>query len=73
MIQGNTKIKIGDTIIFQGPTTGVMEQEIISLEKNHKPIEVASKGEKVAVKVASDVKKNDEVYVYKKLGSRLKV
>ncbi|MCX6717810.1 MAG: U32 family peptidase [Candidatus Taylorbacteria bacterium] len=66
LIQGNTKIKIADTIIFQGPTTGVMEQEIISLEKNHKPIKIAGKGEKIAVKVTSDVKKNDEVYVYKK-------
>ncbi|MEI8123584.1 MAG: U32 family peptidase, partial [bacterium] len=73
LIQGNDQIKIGDTIIFQGPTTGVMEQEIISLEKNHKPIKIAGKGEKIAVKVTSDVKKNDEVYVYKKIGSRLKV
>jgi U32 family peptidase len=66
LIQGNDQIKIGDTIIFQGPTTGVMEQEIISLEKNHKPIKIAGKGEKIAVKVTYDVKKNDEVYVYKK-------
>jgi putative protease len=66
LIQGNDQIKIGDAVIFQGPITGVLEQKIVSLEKNHKSIKIASKGEKVAVKVENAVRKNDEVYVYKK-------
>ncbi len=63
----NTEIKIGDTIIFQGPTTGSVEAVIVSLEKNHKPIEAAEKGEKIAIKIDSLVRKNDEIYVMKKV------
>lgn len=66
LIQSNEKIKIGDTIIFQGPTTGVKEQKIVSLEKNHKSIKIAGKGEKIAIKVENIIRKNDEVYFYKK-------
>ena len=63
----NTKIKIGDTILFQGPTTGSIEAVIISLEKDHKPIKIAEKGEKIAIKLDSIVRENDEVYVMQKV------
>jgi putative protease len=63
----NNKIKIGDTIIFQGPTTGSVEAVIMSLENNHKPIKLAEKGEKIAIKIDSLVRENDEVYVMKKV------
>jgi tetratricopeptide (TPR) repeat protein len=35
IIRGNIKLKVGDTLIFQGPTTGSVEEKIISIEKNH--------------------------------------
>lgn len=67
IIQGNIKIKIGDTIIFQGPTTGSMEEKIMSMEKNHQSIEKAQKGEKIAIKIKFIVRKNDQVYLTKKI------
>lgn len=63
IIQGNQKIKIKDTIIFQGPTTGSVEEKIISIEKNHQSIKKAQKGEKIAIKVNCIVRKNDQVYL----------
>jgi putative protease len=62
----NAKIKIGDTILFQGPTTGSVEEKIISMEKNHELITKAEKGGKVAVKVRSVIGKNDLVYIMRK-------
>ena len=59
----NTKIKVGDTLIFQGPTTGSREEKVLSIEKNHKQINEANKGEKIAVKIKSLVREHDDVYV----------
>jgi putative protease len=63
----NTKIKIGDNILFQGPTTGSVEAVIVSLENNHKQVKDAKKGEKIAIKIDSLVRENDEVYVMQKV------
>lgn len=63
IIQGNKKIKKGDTIIFQGPTTGSIEEKILSIEKNHQLITKVKKGEKIALGISSIVRKNDEVYL----------
>ncbi len=65
LIQGNSKIKIDDTLIFQGPKTGSYEEKISSIEKDHKKISFASQGEKIAIKINSVVRKNDEVYLVK--------
>ncbi|MFA6797151.1 MAG: peptidase U32 family protein [Candidatus Paceibacterota bacterium] len=61
----NTRIKIGDNLIFQGPTTGSKEQEVISLEKENKQIKKAERGERVALKINFVVRKNDQIYVVK--------
>ncbi|MFA5934817.1 MAG: peptidase U32 family protein [Candidatus Paceibacterota bacterium] len=61
----NTKVEIGDTLIFQGPTTGSIEEKVVSLEKDNKQIEKAERGEKVAVSVSSIVRKNDQIYIIK--------
>lgn len=66
LIQGSVKVKIGDLLLFQGPTTGSKEEKIISLEKDHKAITEATGGEKVALKVTATVRKNDEVYIIRK-------
>lgn len=65
IIQANKNIKIGDDLIFQGPTTGSREEKIISMEKNHFSIKKASQGEKIAIKISAMVRKNDEVYLVK--------
>jgi putative protease len=65
-IQGSSNVKIGDTIVFQGPTTGSVEEKISSIENNHKQVKVAKKGEKVAIKINSVVREHDQVYLLKK-------
>jgi len=43
----NNPLKIGDMILFQGPTTGSLETEVTSLEINHQPVKEAEKGQKL--------------------------
>ena len=59
------KVKLNDTIMFQGPTTGVVEQKISSMEKNHKKINKAKKGERIALKTKNKVRENDKVFLIK--------
>ena len=56
-------LKIGDQIMFQGPTTGVIEQKIISMQKNHNDIQLAKKGERIAIKTNRIVRQNDKVFL----------
>jgi putative protease len=66
LIQGNTKVKVGASLLIQGPTTGSVEETIISLEKDHKAIKETKAGDRVAIGVKSVVRKNDQVYVIEK-------
>jgi putative protease len=59
------KLKLNDTIMFQGPTSGVIEQKIDSMEKNHKKINQAKKGERIALKTKNKVRENDRVFLIK--------
>ena len=58
-------LKIGDKLMVQGPTTGVYEQKLNSIEVEHKKIKSAKKGKMIAVKFDKIVRKNDKVYVIK--------
>lgn len=59
----STMLRVGDTVMFQGPTTGVFEQVAESMEINHTKVEVSRKGEPIALKTAQVTRKNDQVYV----------
>ena len=56
-------LKIGDKLMIQGFTTGIVETRLNSMEMNHKKVKKVSKGNVVAVKLNSVVRKNDQVYV----------
>ncbi|MCK4520932.1 MAG: U32 family peptidase, partial [Nanoarchaeota archaeon] len=60
---GNIKLK--DMIMIQGPTTGIAEQEVNSIELNHKKIRSAKKGQSIAVKTDKLARENDNVYLIK--------
>ncbi len=64
LIESN-KLKLDDKIMFQGPTTGVTEQTLTSMEKNHKKIKKAKKGQKIAIKTNHLVRENDKVFLLK--------
>jgi putative protease len=62
MVESNV-FQVGDTLMFQGPTTGVVEQVAESIEINHRKVETARKGEPIALKTEQVTRKNDQVYV----------
>lgn len=59
-------IKIGDNIMFQGPTTGIIEHKITSMEIGHKKAKEAGKGSNVGIKIQGIARKNDKVFVINK-------
>ncbi|MBW2996189.1 U32 family peptidase [Candidatus Woesearchaeota archaeon] len=59
-------LKTGDEIMIQGPTTGVYEQKLKSMEIKHKKVKEVKKGNAVGIKLEKVVRKNDKVFVIKK-------
>jgi translation elongation factor EF-1alpha len=55
-------LKIGDKVHFKGATTD-LEQEITSMQVDHKDIEEAKAGDEVGVKVTDRVREEDEVFL----------
>ena len=55
-------IKVGDIIMIQGNKTGVVEQRIKSMQKEHKSIKQIKKGF-VGIKLDKIVRENDKVFV----------
>jgi hypothetical protein len=62
LIEANKFLKQGEEVYFQGPTTGIFRQKIVSMEKEHRKIKKAGQGERVAIAVQKKVRAGDEVY-----------
>jgi putative protease len=58
-------IATGDTVMFQGPTTGVVEQVIESMQVEHETVAEVCKGMSVAIKTGEPVRRRDKLYVIK--------
>ena len=56
------KLKKGDGIVIEGKSTFV-QQTVESMESKNKQIQVAEKGEIIAIKVCLQVRKNDKILV----------
>jgi putative protease len=56
-------LKLSDTIMFQGPTTGVFEQEVDSMQISHKDVSFVKKGRSAGIKTIRKVRENDKVYL----------
>ena len=54
---------VGDEIMIQGPTTGVVRVKIDSMQVDHLPKEHAARGERVAVRVGEVVRACDRVFL----------
>ena len=54
-------LKVGARIRIQGTTTD-FEQDVDSLEIDRKPIEQATSGQEIAIKVKERVRENDKVF-----------
>ncbi len=57
------KLEVGDEMMIQGPTTGVFQQKIDSIEINHKKVDSAVKGDRAAIKTEKIVRPNDKVFL----------
>jgi len=55
-------IAVGDDVVFMGPTTGVVEQSVTSMEVEHESVTEVAKGMMVAIKAAAPVRRNDKLY-----------
>jgi U32 family peptidase len=58
------ELKVGDSIIITGPTTGVIEEEVTSIFSfDEKQVKVAKKGEIITIPITKRVRKSDKLYV----------
>ena len=60
-------LKIGDTILIMGKTTGCVEEIVKSMQINHKDVNIAKKGDRVGVKLNHLVREGDRVYLLKEI------
>jgi len=61
-----SELKIRDKVVIIGKTTGIVNSQIDSIEKNNKQIKKAKKGDEIGINISQKVRKNDEVYILKK-------
>lgn len=61
-----SQLKVGDQINIIGNTTGIEKMEVKRIEIKGKPVMQAKKGQEIAIKIISRIRKNDEVYIIKK-------
>jgi U32 family peptidase len=61
------KIGVGDHIMIHGETTGIVEQNIESMQLNKHKIMKAEKGMNIAIKVNEKIRKNDKLYLIKEV------
>jgi putative protease len=57
-----SNIKVGDKFSIIGKTTGIINDNITSIEHKGKSVKTAEKGEEVGIKLNSLARKNDEFY-----------
>lgn len=59
----NASIHVGDKILVTGPTTGALIQPCEEIRFDLQPVEVATKGQHVSIKVSERVRPNDKLYL----------
>jgi len=57
-------LKTGDNILIIGPTTGVQEHKITSIQINHKEVKGVRKGKSAGIKLNCLARENDKVYAW---------
>ncbi|MEI7909664.1 MAG: U32 family peptidase [Verrucomicrobiota bacterium] len=62
---------LGDELIIQGPTTGVVRVSVESIQIDHQPVPAAQRGQAVAVQLTSPARPGDRVYRVTRRGASL--
>jgi U32 family peptidase len=55
-------VKIGDQILITGPTTGVIETELVSLRVDEKEVTEAKRGEEITFPLDKTIRSSDKIY-----------
>lgn len=63
VVELESDLKVGDTVHFEGAHTD-FHQEVDSMQIEHEPIEQASAGEEVAIKVKERVRAGDTLHMH---------
>jgi putative protease len=66
-IKVNSNFRVGEKACVIGKTTGIVNFDIGSIEKQKQKVNSAKKGDEVGIIVSSVVRKNDELYVLRKV------
>jgi putative protease len=56
-------LRLGDHLMIQGNSTGIVELDIESMQMNNTTIDKAQKGSNIGIKIEHKVRKNDKVYI----------
>ena len=59
----NAEFSVGDELLIQGPTTGLVRTLVESIQIDHKARQTAARGENVALQVSEPVRPRDRVFV----------
>ena len=55
-------IKVGDTLMVIGPTTGVIEEKVTEIQKEKAAVSIAKKGEHISIPFSKKIRPSDKVY-----------
>jgi len=55
-------IRVGENISIEGPTTN-FKQTVDSMQIEHKPVQTATSGQAIGMKVSENVREGDEVFL----------
>ena len=61
VVELEDELKVGDKISIEGATTN-FQQTVESMQIEHKPVEIAKKGDCIGLKVKERVREGDVVY-----------
>jgi hypothetical protein len=64
IVKFKTKVSVGTKLQYKGATTD-FEEEVKSMQFDHKEIKVAPKGKQIGIKVKKRVRDGDAVYIVK--------
>ena len=62
VIELSDGIKVGDNVTIEGATTN-LKQRVDSMQIEHRPVQAATKGQAIGMKVADRVREGDDAYV----------
>ena len=64
------ELRVGDTIVITGPTTGSVEMKVEEIRVDLKPVERAVKGDRFSIKTDVKIRPSDKMYLWREVPPR---